>query len=275
MRKLLCAAAMAFALIGASPTPEVKLWRMDCGKFTFGDLNFFSDSWAYTGQSRTLTNSCYLIQHGKDYMLWDTGLGAELVGRPGEMMPGVGIEVKESLASQLAKLGIKPEQVSVVGISHNHGDHIGQAATFPTAKLLIGAKDWDQITAKDHSPQLDPGRLKPWVDGGAPKELVKGDKDVFGDGSVMMISTPGHTPDHHSLLVRLKNSGPVLLTGDLYHFTEQRERGGIPPFNFNRADTLASFDRFNAIAKNLKATVIIQHEPADVAKLPIFPKAAD
>lgn len=276
MRKVLFAAALAFGIIGAAPapTPEVQLWRLDCGNFTFGDKNFFSDSWAYTGQSQPVTDSCYLIRHGKDYMLWDTGIGAEFVGPMTEMLPGVTGELKESIVTQLARIGVKPEQVTIVGISHNHGDHIGQAASFPKAKLLIGALDWEQITAKDHA-RLEPERLKPWIEGGAPKELVRGDKDVFGDGSVMMITTPGHTPDHHVLLIRLKNKGPVLLTGDLYHFAEQRERNGVPPFNFNRADTLASFDRFNAIAKNLNATVIIQHEIADVAKLPLFPKAAD
>ena len=89
----------------------------------------------------------------------------------------------------------------------------------------------------------------------------------------VMLDMPGHTPGHYSLLVRLA-SGPVLLTGDLYHFTEQVENRGVPPFNDNRADTLASMDRFDRIARNLGARVIIQHEPADVAKLPPFPEAA-
>jgi hypothetical protein len=75
------------------------------------------------------------------------------------------------------------------------------------------------------------------------------------------------------LLVKLA-SGNVLLTGDLYHFHEQVLIKGVPPFNTDRADTLASMDRFDRIAKNLKAKVIIQHEPADVAKLPRFPAAA-
>jgi glyoxylase-like metal-dependent hydrolase (beta-lactamase superfamily II) len=99
------------------------------------------------------------------------------------------------------------------------------------------------------------------------------DLDVFKDGRVVMLTTPGHTPGHNALLVRLA-SGPVLLTGDLYHFTEQVANRGVPPFNHNRADTLASMDRFDRIGRNLKAKVIIQHEPADIAKLPAFPKAA-
>ena len=275
MNKALFAAALAFGLIGAAPAPEVKLWRMDCGAYDLADLNSFSDSWAYSGQSKILTVSCYLIRHGDQYMLWDTGLGAELIGHPGEPYPGMKLSMRESLVSQLDRLGVKPEQISIIAISHNHADHISQAGAFPKAKLLIGKNDWGQLTATPRHPYLEPERLKPWIEGGAPKELVEGDKDIFGDGSVVMLATPGHTPDHHTLLVRLKSLGPLLLTRDLYHFAEQRERSGVPPFNFNRADTLASFDRFNAIAKNLNATVIIQHETADVAKLPAFPKGAD
>ena len=117
-------------------------------------------------------------------------------------------------------------------------------------------------------------RFTPWISGGSKVEPVNRDKDVFGDQSVVVLDMPGHTPGHKALLVRLK-SGPVLLTGDLYHATEQVPNRGVPSFNTNRADTLASFDRFQAIAKNTGAKVIIQHEAADVAKLPAFPKAAE
>ena len=97
---------------------------------------------------------------------------------------------------------------------------------------------------------------------------------MFGDGTVVMLDMPGHTPGHHSLLVKLKEKGNVLLTGDQAHFRENYESNGVPTFNFNRADTLASFDRFKQIAKNLNATVIIQHDPRDIDKLPAFPAAA-
>ena len=100
------------------------------------------------------------------------------------------------------------------------------------------------------------------------------DKDVFGDGSVMIIGTPGHTPGHTSLLVRLKEKGPVMLIGDLSHFQENYDGNGVPTFNTDRAQTLASIDRVKKIAANLKATVIIQHDQRDLGKLPAFPAAA-
>jgi len=110
--------------------------------------------------------------------------------------------------------------------------------------------------------------------GGGKVEALPGDKDVFGDGTVMVLNTPGHTPGHHSLLVRLKTMGNVLITGDLAHFHENYEANGVPTFNTDRAATLASLDRFKKSVTNLKATVIIQHDQRDVAKLPAFPASA-
>lgn len=121
--------------------------------------------------------------------------------------------------------------------------------------------------------KMSQGHLAGWLSGERQSEAVVGDKDVYGDGSVVMLALPGHTPGHTALLVRLK-SGPVLLSGDQYHFTEQVKNRGVPAFNVDRADTLASHDRFDRIAANLNAKVVIQHEPADIAKLPIFPKSA-
>jgi glyoxylase-like metal-dependent hydrolase (beta-lactamase superfamily II) len=113
------------------------------------------------------------------------------------------------------------------------------------------------------------------VSGKGKVEPVLGDRDVFGDASVRMIDLPGHTPGHHGLMVKLKNKGNVLLSGDQAHFNENYATEGVPDFNTNRADTLTSFKRFKDMARDSNATVIIQHEPADVAKLPAFPQAAD
>jgi len=97
---------------------------------------------------------------------------------------------------------------------------------------------------------------------------------VFGDGSVIMLYTPGHTPGHHSLLVKLPQMGTVFISGDLMHFRENYDTNGVPTFNTDRAATIASLDRFKKMVSNLKATVIIQHDERDVSKLPAFPAAA-
>lgn len=263
------------APVAAAPAaPSLAMWRLDCGTFTIKDYNaFFSDTSAYKSGSKDITDSCYLIRNGNRYLLWDTGIGAELQGKTTDAGFAI-MKLNKTIVQQLGEIGVKPDQVEMVGISHFHSDHIGQAANFPGATLLIGAQDFAALSAKPANPQLEPARLTHWIDGRGESQTVSGDLDVFGDGKVIMLSMPGHTPGHHALLVRLA-SGPVLLTGDLYHFTEQVAHKGVPPFNTDRADTLASMDRFDKMAKNIGAKVIIQHEPADIAKLPAFPKAAE
>jgi glyoxylase-like metal-dependent hydrolase (beta-lactamase superfamily II) len=270
----LTAIAAAWLALGAMQTPyparpAIELWRLDCGSVEIGNLDMFSDTFLYVGRKKTLTDSCYLIRHGENYLLWDTGLPGELAGKT---VPanGMVLTVGRTVLDQLRQIGVRPEQVNFVGISHRHDDHIGQAADFPKATLLIGAEDFETVKGRAESAP----RLAPWIKGGAKVEKVQGDHDVFGDGSVVMLDMPGHTEGHHSLLVRLAGTGPVLLTGDLYHFTENVRNRGVPSFNTDRAETLASMDRFDAIARRLKAKVIIQHEPTDIAKLPPFPKAA-
>lgn len=254
-------------------TADIQLWRLDCGAIRVNDLNEFSDIYAYTGRTKQLTSSCYLIRHGATYMIWDTGLPVSLKGKPTNGTDALSATLSVTIAEQLAKLNVKPEQVTTVGISHYHFDHVGQASMFPAARLLIGNEDLKVL--RDPPEGVDAAPLAGWLKEGGNVEGVQGDKDVFGDGSVQMIDLPGHTPGHHGLLVRLKNKGMVLLSGDVAHFNENLANEGVPPFNSDRAQTLASLQRFKAIAANLGATLIIQHEPEDITKLPVFPAAAD
>ncbi|MBJ7439219.1 MAG: N-acyl homoserine lactonase family protein [Sphingopyxis sp.] len=279
--KAIASAAAALAL--ATPalaqdkpaTTKVSLTRLDCGTVRVNRLNAFSDTEAYPGQSRDLTVGCYLIRHGDQLMLWDLGLPSALKGAALAATGDMSATVHRTLVEQLADLGIKPQDIDVVGVSHFHSDHVGQLPDFPAAKLYIGKGDWDTLTQSPPPAFVDPKPFTSWISGGGTAEPVARDKDIFGDGSVVMFDMPGHTPGHHTLLVRLAGRGPVLLTGDQAHFQENYDSEGVPTFNTNRADTLASFGRFKALAKNLKATVIIQHEPRDVGKLPAFPKAAE
>ena len=258
---LLVAAAPVGGARRAGTAPAVRLWRLQCGTFI----------------TKRLTDSCYLIRHGSQLMLWDAGLGSELLDHPTPYRAGSPsiVVLRRTLSAQLAVLGLRPRRIAIVALSHVHSDHIGQAAAFPRARLILGLEDWRMLTAARPPASLDQALLEPWIDGRAPRTLVRGDYDVFADGSVVMLATPGHTPGHHSLLVRLRTFGPVLLSGDLYHSDLQRERQEPAPHDFDRAATLRSFHRFEAIAAALHATVVIQHEPADIRKLPPFPRAAD
>jgi N-acyl homoserine lactone hydrolase len=260
------AAASAVVALAASAQPaavDLTLARLDCGTGV-NDQRRFSDTFAYSNPQVPFTFSCYVIKHGDDYMVWDTGY-----------LPGSNPSApKVSLLEQLAQLKIKPEQVKFVGISHFHPDHTGQLASLPSATLLIGEREWAALTAPKPMAGANVAGFTPWISGGSKVEPQPADKDVFGDGTVVILRTPGHTPGHQSLLVRLKEKGPVILLGDLAHFHENYQANGVPGFNYDRAETLASLDRIKQIEKNLKATVIIQHDPRDIDKLPAFPAAA-
>ena len=263
--------AVGATIFGASlaqaQTPaDVTLTRLQCGTNAAPtDVGLrFSDTYAFSGLKVQLTFSCYLIKHGDDYLIWDTG-------NPVGTTPTA---PKTSLADLVTQLHVTPAQIKYVAISHYHGDHTGQAREFPQATLLIGKGDWDVVTDPKSASTVNPATFANWVSGGGKVEPVVGDKDVFGDGTVVMFNTPGHTPGHHSLLVRLKEMGNVLITGDVSHFRENYDGNGVPTFNTDRAASVASLDRFKKIASNLKATVIIQHDERDVSKLPAFPAAA-
>jgi N-acyl homoserine lactone hydrolase len=259
-----CVTTLGAALARGQSAPVVTLTRLQCGTNAAPtDVGQrFSDTYAISGLKVQLTFSCYLIKHGDDYLIWDTGnpVGAAATAP------------KTTLVDLLGQLEVAPTQVKYVAISHYHGDHTGQASQFPRATLLIGKGDWDVVTDPKSTTIAAP--FANWTTGGGKVEPVIGDKDVFGDGTVIMLNTPGHTPGHHSLLVRLKEMGNVLITGDLSHFHENYDSGGVPTFNTDRAASVASIDRFKKLATNLKATVIIQHDERDVGKLPAFPAAA-
>lgn len=274
-------AIAAFALSAAAPAQrqasappsQLELWRLDCGSFTFNDYNaFFSDTSEYRSGPKELVGSCYLVRHGTDYLLWDTGIPAAVVGHP-FTDPAFTARLGASIVDQLARIGVRPEQIGYVGISHYHFDHVGQAAEFAHARLVIGAGDIAALRNRGTNLEQEAGALRPWLEGGGRVVEARGDLDLFEDGSVVVLNLPGHTPGHHGLLVRLA-SGPVLLSGDTYHFTGQVARRGVPPFNTDRAQSLASMDRFDRLGRNLHARVIIQHEPADIGKLPAFPASA-
>jgi N-acyl homoserine lactone hydrolase len=257
---------------GASAaSAQVTLWRLDCGTINVDDLNMYSDTYAYIGRSKALTASCYLIKHGETYMLWDTGLTADDVELPLKGKASTGETLSITLVEQLAKIGISPAAIRLIGISHYHDDHTGQAAAFPQAQLLIGQGDLDALR-KPSNPFAKP--LEHWIRGDGLVEGVRGDKDVFGDGTVVMVDLPGHTPGHHGLLVKLALTGYVLLSGDVAHFRDNYVTNGVPSFNTDRSQSLSSLARFKDIARNLHAIVVIQHEPRDIAKLPIFPASA-
>jgi glyoxylase-like metal-dependent hydrolase (beta-lactamase superfamily II) len=263
-----CANALISASASAQAAPEVTLTRLDCGTPNPPTevSQRFTDIYAYAGVKLTLVYSCYLIKHGDDYMVWDSG-------QPTTAGP---VAPKVPLPELLGKLELKPEQIKYVGISHYHGDHIGQVASLPKSTLLIGKGDWDVLVDANAAKVAgtDNANFAHWISGGGKVEPLALDKDVFGDGSVIVLRTPGHTPGHQVLLVKLPQTGAVILSGDAMHFRENYDAFGVPTFNYDRAQSVASMERIKSIASNLKAKVIIQHDARDLEKLPVFPASA-
>lgn len=275
-RQLFQAVALGASLVATIPAlaADVALSRLDCGGAPAPQsVAAFSDTYAYPDLQLQLVYSCYLVRHGDRYLVWDTGQPAD--GSP--RAPAV------SLVDQLARAGIAPDDIDFVGISHYHNDHTGQLASFPGATLVIGQGDWEAVrpdATPDGMPGADYARRRApfahWTSGAGSVETLRTPQhDVFGDGSVVMLRLPGHTPGHHGLLVKLEGMGNVLLTGDVTHFRENYDTDGVPSWNTDRADSLASIDRFRKIAGHLDATVVIQHDPRDVDKLPAFPAFAE
>jgi N-acyl homoserine lactone hydrolase len=265
---LLAIGACAFAGLAApaQAAPEMSLTRFECGtpQEPTAVNQRFSDTYAYGDLKLQFVYSCYLVRHGDDYLLWDSG----------HAMTTPKVAPKDSVVDLLAKINLKPDQIKFVGISHYHADHTGQVASFPKATLLLGKGDWDAISAPKPAQGVNFKPFENWIKGEGKVEPLTLDKDVFGDGSVIVLRTPGHTPGHSSLLVKLPQMGAVIIVGDAAHFRENYDTNGVPGFNYDRAETLASIDRIKKIAANLKATVIIQHDARDIAKLPVFPASA-
>lgn len=258
----------AVSALAIEKTDKVRVHVFDCGQMEVSDLGFFSDTGEYDGKKGHIEDPCFLIQHPKGLLLWDAGLGDDLITQGPRVNGAFTSSVSVSLVSQLQKLGLTPKDIQFMSFSHTHGDHTGNANLFKDATWLWQDRELAHVFSKPTPGGVWPDSVK--GSDAAKKTIYHGDHDVFGDGKVKILSTPGHTPGHQCLLVRLSKK-PIILGGDLFHLKGNREHKRVPVPNFNRADTLASIDRIERIAKHLKARVIIQHDPEEYASLPKFP----
>ncbi|MCU4119094.1 N-acyl homoserine lactonase family protein [Variovorax sp. N23] len=257
---------------GSIPPVSIKLYTLDCGltEFQGAGSDVFSDTGEYEGKSLELPTPCFLIQHGKDWLLWDTGLSDKLAVLPnGQEKFGGRFSVRRTLAAQLKELSLKPDDIRYVGISHLHFDHTGNIGLFPRSTFIVAASELASARGKPKPFGVDTASIRPLS--GSKILASDMDHDVFGDGTVKMLKTPGHTHGHRSLIVKLPQAGVVLITGDLYHTRLNYEKGLIPRIN-DRAETMASIDRFARIRTITDARVVIQHSPEDFASMPAFPR---
>jgi N-acyl homoserine lactone hydrolase len=266
------------AVAEIAAAPAVKLYAMNCGDLNFSDVDMFVDDGSMKGVPRAFVDPCYLIRHPKGDLIWDTGVPEAIADMPDGARPegfAVHIVVKKKLSAQLAEIGLTPADIEFVSFSHMHFDHTGNGNLFAASTWIADADERAAMFSESARKSEDFAAYSALEN--APTVLIEGDAthDVFGDGSAVIHQMPGHTPGHTVLLIRTATSGAVLLTGDMWHLSESREKRLVPSFNFNREQTLASMDRVEALAQANNARVVRQHVPEDFAALPVFPAALE
>ena len=261
---LLCAAPVAIPTPSGAQGGIERLYVLDCGQNIGRDQGRWSPG-VNEGKPMEFSDNCYLIRHAKGLLLWDTGVPDAVAAMPdGMVVAGGAITYRraKTLAAQLAELGVKPAEVTYVAVSHTHGDHVGNLGLFPTATILIQGAEYEWAMGLP---------TKPGFVATQTIDKLAGDRDVFGDGSVTILSTPGHTPGHQSLLVVLPKTGALVLSGDAVHFRDNWEQRRVPSMNVNREQTLASLDRIAGVLAERKATLWINHDRAQSATLRYAP----
>ncbi len=243
--------------------PEISLYILDGGNIKANNLNLFAQGETYKGESKLLANAYYVINHPKGKLLWDTGLPEGIVGKEPYTTPDGAFTISrpDSLKNQFAKLKITPKDITHIAFSHIHFDHTGAANAFSNAKWIVQQKEMDFINSPEikNNAFYDVSSFASLEN----KEVVNGDYDVFGDGSVIIKSMPGHTAGHQVLFLDLPNEGPIVLSGDMYHFRENRESGIVPQFNFDIPQSQKSIEDFETFVESKNARVIIQHDLND------------
>lgn len=251
------AAALLAALLSVSAAQAgvERLYILNCGEGIAGDISRWSPG-VNAGKSMAFVDSCYLIKHSQGWFLLDTGIPDAVAGRPNGLVPadprGISWKRPRTLAAQLEEIGVKPADIKAMAVSHTHPDHIGNVEMFPTTMLYVQKAEYEWPGANG-KPRFKPEH---------PVMLLKGDRDVFGDGSLTILSTPGHTPGHQSLLVKLPKTGAIVLSGDAVHFRSNWDNRRVPSMNFNKDQTLASMDRIAGVLAKEHAQLWINHDKA-------------
>jgi len=249
------------------PVTAPRLYVFDCGTIDVLDVSVFHPGIG-KGQRKTLTDSCYLIAHPKGTLLWDAGLPDQLADHPeGKTLYGIFVmKVRKPLGEQLRQVGYAPEAIQYLGISHLHGDHVGNVELLPNATLLLQREEYAAgFGAGPGKYGFDPGMYSSLKNN--PVKRLEGDYDVFGDGTVVVKRATGHTPGHQALFVKLRNSGNVLLSGDLVHFTDNWIHKRVPGFNFDPEQSVKTMNEVARFLEDQRAQLWIQHDPEQNARI--------
>jgi N-acyl homoserine lactone hydrolase len=258
--------------IDLGPGKVERMYVIDCGENHVKDLSRWTPG-ANAGTAHVFSDHCYLIKHAKGWMLWDSGNADRLAALPNGLTAPNGLVtayMKKPLAESLKEIGVAPADIRYFAMSHSHGDHSGNANLFHAATLYMQEAEYDAVFGPEpqkfnfiaaNFEQLRNSRVV----------KLNGDHDVFGDGSVLIKSAPGHTPGHQVLVVRLPRTGPVMLSGDMVHLQYSWENRVVPSFNFDAGWSLRSIDRLKDYAQKTGTRLWINHDKEQHASIPKSP----
>jgi N-acyl homoserine lactone hydrolase len=272
----LCLLTASAAASAAAPVKHLRLYLLDCGTIAPMDPALFNLRKEEIKGDASFVSPCYLIVHPKGTLIWDVGQV------PDGLIPDDGTEATTQrilkatrrLTTQLAALGYSPKDITYLAMSHYHADHTANANLFAASTWIVQQAEYDAMFSpapmgiripETYAELRNARRIS----------LPNTDHDVFGDGSVVVKSAPGHTPGHQMLFLRLKHFGPLLLMGDLYHLPEERTLDRVPTFDFAADVTRATRRAVEAFVRANHATAWIQHDPATYAPLKKAPAFYD
>ena len=272
-------AIVPFTATGQQKKPaapkSVRLYILDCGDITGVGEAQFGFKQGQLADSRMVT-PCYLVVHPRGTLMWDTGEIPDADFKaPGPTKEGA-FTITRALLPQLAALGYTPADITYLALSHYHGDHVANANSFAGSTWIVQDVEKAAMFAKQDAKAKGSNAPNPAFFGKLADSktilLHSEDHDVFGDGTVVIKFTPGHTPGHQSLFLKFAKTGPVVLSGDLYHYPEERSLGIVPGFDVNREQTKKSRADLEVFLKESGAKLWIQHSTADNAKLKKAPE---
>jgi N-acyl homoserine lactone hydrolase len=266
--------AVALIGVGATPPPTLRLYIFDCGVIHTNNGDAYSLKKEEMA-STEMSIPCILVAHPKGTLMWDNGYIPDRAFPPGGGQASLGVVTQDRpLLPQMAAAGFTPADVTHLSMSHYHGDHIANSNSFAAATWLVRKVERDRMFSEPPIPRADPANYN-LLKNSKTVYLDKDEHDIFGDGTVVIKSTPGHTPGHNVLFLRLKSTGPVVLSGDLYHYPEERTLKRLPVAEFNRDQTAASRAELEVFLKKTGAQLWIEHDIIHNAKLKKAPNFYD
>lgn len=250
----------------AQPPQSVRLYVFDCGQLNIADISVYQ-----LKREEIATNlmsvPCFLIAHPKGNLMWDVGAVPDSAFKAGSGSATLRAATStKTLQAQMAESGYVPGDITHLAFSHFHWDHVGNSNLFAGATWLVRQSEREVMFAEPPSPRTEPANFSA-LKNSRTVTISTDDHDVFGDGTVVIKATPGHSPGHQVLFVKLARTGPIVLSGDLYHYPEERTLNRLPTTEFNVQQTIASRAALDVFLQQSKAELWIEHDFNANAKL--------